>query len=205
MDNKYQRGKIYKIISTHAENVYIGSTAAKTLAQRLSEHRQCYKRYLEGKFPFVTSFEILKHTEYKIVLIESFPCNSRDELLAREQHYIDLVGESCVNRQKAYTGLTRAEYNKQYNVQYRVENEEYKKQYDFQYYRENKDKIAQWQKQKHNCECGGNYTSAGKAQHIKRIKHQTYLRQTAVAKLNELYGPEDWNNATLAEMQEILQ
>lgn len=203
--NRYQRGKIYKIISPHTEKIYIGSTTKPTLAQRLAGHTRHYKNYLAGKHNYVTSFEILQQLEYKIVLIESFPCNSRDELLACEQRHIDLAGKSCANKHKAFTGLTEREYNQQYNAQYYEENCEEIKQKTAQYRKENKDKISQWQKQKHTCPCGGQYTSVHKTHHEKSIKHQTYLRQTAINKLIELYGPEDWSNATLAEMYEIIQ
>lgn len=56
--------------------------------------------------------------DYKIVLVEAFPCNSKDELRAREQHHIDLNKEQCVNRIKAFTGLTKEEYDAVYVRQY---------------------------------------------------------------------------------------
>jgi hypothetical protein len=46
MDNKYQRGKIYKICSPHTEQIYIGSTTEKTLANRLAKHCAEYQKGL---------------------------------------------------------------------------------------------------------------------------------------------------------------
>ena len=143
MENKYQRGKIYKIISNHTDKIYIGSTTEPTLARRLTGHTRDYKYHLVGKFPFVSSFELLQYPDYKIVLIEFFPCNSKDELLAREQHRIDLAREICVNRQKAFTGLTVQEYQ----MQYRAENKEILAEMNKQYRAENKEILAEKHKQ----------------------------------------------------------
>ena len=133
MDNNiYQRGKVYKIISPHTEMIYIGSTVEKTLEQRLAGHVRSYKQYLAGKYHYVSSFELLQHPEYRIVLVESCPCDSRDKLLACEQHHIDIFGDGCVNRQKAFTGifaLTKQDYNAQHYAKNRDNKIERSKHY----------------------------------------------------------------------------
>jgi hypothetical protein len=66
----------------------------------MSGHRYDYKRWKNGnKQRIYKSFEMFD--EYglencKIVLIENYPCNSRDELTSREAHYIRTM--TCVNR-----------------------------------------------------------------------------------------------------------
>ena len=45
MENKYKRGKIYKIVDVGYNKCYIGSTAEKTLSNRMSRHRYDYKIY----------------------------------------------------------------------------------------------------------------------------------------------------------------
>ena len=140
--NKYQQGKIYKIISPHTDKIYIGSTTRKTLAQRLTGHRRDYQNYLADSTRYFSSFEILKLTDYRIVLVENYPCNSRDELLAREQHYMDLAGDTCVNMLKAFTGLTKGEYK----AQYYNENKDKILNYTKQQYEQNKDKILEYNK-----------------------------------------------------------
>ena len=95
-ENKYQRRKIYKIISNETHLVYYGSTIENTLTNRLSGHRTSYKKWLVGKDGYVTSFEIVKYEDCKIILVESFPCNTKDELTSREQYYIDT--NTCVNK-----------------------------------------------------------------------------------------------------------
>ena len=72
----YQLGKIYKIECNVTGKVYIGSTCEPILARRLAGHITSYKRYLNGKFHYISSFDVLQNEDYDIVLIESYPCNS---------------------------------------------------------------------------------------------------------------------------------
>ena len=89
VDSKYLRGKIYKLISNHTADVYFGSTIEEQLTNRLSKHRGHYKMWLTGKYYYLSSYELVKYDDCKIILIEIFPCNSKDELCAREQYYIE--------------------------------------------------------------------------------------------------------------------
>ena len=98
----YSKGKIYKIISSQTESVYVGSTCQNLISQRLATHVQGYKRFLNGKYGCNSSFEIIKLEDYKCVLIEEFPCNSSDQLRSREQFWIEHFGELCVNNQRAF-------------------------------------------------------------------------------------------------------
>ena len=97
----YQNGKIYKITSLHTDKCYVGSTTLKYLSSRLGGHKQDLKR---GKN--VSSKYILEFGNCKIVLLELYPCNSKDELLARERYYIENF--DCVN--KKIPGRTMKEY-----------------------------------------------------------------------------------------------
>ena len=188
--DKYQRGKIYKIISTHTDMIYIGSTAEPTLARRLAGHRKSYNQYLEGRHNYISSFELLQHPEYKIVLVELFPCNLRDELLAREQHHIDLAGDNCVNKRKAFTGLTKQEYHANYHQQQYEENKEKILDRNKQYYEdnkermkqkyeENKQKILDRKKQRVQCDCGSVICNGDKAKHNRTFIHTEYLKMLA--------------------------
>ena len=202
--NKYQQGKIYKIISPQTDKIYVGSTIRKTLAQRLTGHRRNYKQYLAGQFHYVSSFEILQHPDYRIILIESYPCNSKDKLLAQEQKHIDQAVDSCVNKHKAFTGLTRDEYKKLHYEQNKDEIAEKKKNYYNEnkdeiaekkknYYNENKDKIQEYIKhysienkatiaekrsQKIQCDCGLMFTKLHKSRHEKSFIHNEYIKMT---------------------------
>ena len=84
-NNKYQYGKIYKIVSNVSDKVYYGSTCEKQLSRRLAGHRSDYKKYLSNdeKYHFLTSFKILEEDNYDIVLVEEVNCNSKEQLHAR--------------------------------------------------------------------------------------------------------------------------
>ncbi len=60
----------------------------KKLTKRLGGHRTNYKKWLDGKFSYMTSFEIMKYPDAKIILVESFPCSTKYELIGREQFFL---------------------------------------------------------------------------------------------------------------------
>ena len=107
----YNNAKIYKIECSITGEIYIGSTCEPTLARRLAKHVSCYKSWKRGKGNNVTSFDIIDRGEYKIMLIENFICNSKDELAAREGHYIKeyRLVDKVVNRK--IEGRTKKEYH----------------------------------------------------------------------------------------------
>ena len=95
----YNNGKIYKIESSLGNMVYYGSTTKQYLSQRMTTHRNHYKYWLKGKSNNVTSYKLFE--EYglencKIVLVENYPCNSKDELTSREAYFIRNF--ECVNK-----------------------------------------------------------------------------------------------------------
>ena len=95
----YANGKIYKIESTLGDKIYIGSTSKTQLSQRMTTHRRDYKRWKVGKVRMITSFQLFE--EYgvencKIVLLEDCQCETKDQLTAREAHYIRTL--ECVNK-----------------------------------------------------------------------------------------------------------
>lgn len=106
----YSKGKIYKIVCDTTGKVYVGSTTKQYLSQRLFAHYDAYCKYLSGckHATRTTSFEVLEEMNYSIVLIEEYPCRSKDELLRRERHYIERM--DCVNR--SVPTRTKQEYKR---------------------------------------------------------------------------------------------
>jgi hypothetical protein len=160
----YQNGKIYKLINTESTLTYIGSTT-QTLAQRKAKHHENYKCWKKGKTNYVTSFKIFDNDEWgcQIVLIENFPCNSRDELERQERYYIESI--ECVNKNRPTR--TRTEWKQ--------DNKEKIMIYQNDYRKDNIIKISEKRKVKHDCVCGGKYTFANKSQHLKTSRHQDYM------------------------------
>lgn len=148
----YQNGKIYSLRSYQTDDIYIGSTT-QSLALRKGGHQRDYKRYSNGKYHFVTSFNIIKFDDCYIELIEKYSCNSKNELEKREG---ELIRErDCVN--KIVVGRTPKEYKKKYRD-------------------ENKQKISEKNKQKYTCECGSVFRKSDKSRHEKSKKHQKYKK-----------------------------
>lgn len=103
IENKYKNGKIYKITSNQTEKWYIGSSTQK-LYDRIANHRANYKLWQNNpdKYDFVTSYDIIKYDDHKIELIEEYPCNTKQELRQRENYYLALYKNICVNKIRAY-------------------------------------------------------------------------------------------------------
>ena len=142
----YQNSKIYKIESTRGNLIYIGSTTKERLSQRMDTHRMNYRQWKRGKTNKTTSFDIFDAYEMEncsIVLLELCPCNSKDEMYAREAHYIKSL--DCVNR--CVPGRSKEDldaYSKQYVKDHRDDLLEYKKQYYFANIESILEKKRQW-------------------------------------------------------------
>jgi len=133
--NKYSRGKIYKIVCDTTGLIYIGSTIQKYLSSRLSSHTSKYKKYLNNTYPFLTSFKVLENNNFKIILIEKSPCNSKEELEKQERKYIETI--DCVNKYVP----TRT------HNEWRIDNKNLLIEKRKKYYQDNKDKITERNKQ----------------------------------------------------------
>jgi len=145
----YNNGKIYCLRSHQTDDVYYGSTTQKKLAVRKGGHRSNYKRWLNGKGNYVTSFELVKYDDCYIELVELYPCTCKGELDRREGEIIR--DNECVN--KIIAGRTRKEYRidnvekiKEDRKKYRLVNTDKIKEYDKEYYLNNADKLKEYQK-----------------------------------------------------------
>ena len=161
--NRYENGKIYKIVDIGYNKCYIGSTC-ESLSKRMERHRNKYKSYLKGTVEHTRSFYLFDEYDIencKIELVENYPCISKSELLAREGHHIrnsDCVNkkiagrsgkqyyeenkEHCLKRQKEYREQHKeqtASTLKKYAEEHKEEIKTYKKQYR----EENKEKVKQ--------------------------------------------------------------
>jgi hypothetical protein len=95
----YQQGKIYKIKCNLTGEQYFGSTCMKYLCNRKSDHNQHVKYFDEGKMRNkCASYDIIKRGDWAIVLVEDYPCDSKDALRARERYYIE--NNECVNKNR---------------------------------------------------------------------------------------------------------
>ena len=176
----YKQGKIYKLVDNTNGNIYVGSTCQTTLAQRLSEHVSKYKMHMNGKYNYVTSFEIIKNGNYDIVLLEACSCETKDELHARERHYIESI--NCVN--KYIVGRTKKEYREVY----KETNKDHIKEYSKAYTETNKGKIKEYQQvnKEHIKENNKQYYQANKDKINERKRRYYQAKKEAMKLKNEL-------------------
>ena len=167
--NKYNNGKIYKLVSDQTNEIYIGSTTV-SLNIRIRRHNDHYSYYLNNnklKRDYISSFEIIKYGDCRIVLIENYSCNSREELLLRERYYYETV--KCVNIR--IPKLTEEELSG-YWGKYRDANKEKITEREKKYYENNKEKISESRSQTIRCEkCNKDISKRNQARHNKTKKH----------------------------------
>jgi hypothetical protein len=186
----YENGKIYKMVSHQTEKVYVGSTC-QTLSRRFGKHKSDYNVHSLNKKS--SAFEIVQYDDADIILLESFPCKSKEELHAKEREYIEKL--DCVN--KVIPTRTRKEYddankdkkqksdkkyyeNNKTNVlekkkEYYKKNKEDIDTYKKAWYEKNKAKILEKHQETYTCECGVSYSLGHKSRHEKSKKHLSFI------------------------------
>ena len=171
--NRYQYGKIYKITSEHINKIYIGSTCKKLLSQRLAHHNADFKKWKNGKYPYVTSFVLFNLGSVQITLLEAYPCNTKDELLSKERYWIEQYKDIIINKQLP---IITTEEKKEYFKEYRQENKEHIIEQQKEYRNNNKDKIKERKSQQITCVCGSILTHDHKARHEQTKKHLNFQK-----------------------------
>ena len=141
-NNRYENTKIYKLIDHESGYFYIGSTTDR-LSHRLSVHKCKALQYTDRKV--YKAFNEIGWEHIKIVLIEEHYLNNREQQLREEDRVIQMyIHESkCLNSNRAWSGLNKNEYMKQY----REENKDQIKEQMKEYYEINKDKLKECMKQ----------------------------------------------------------
>lgn len=185
----YQNGKIYKLVSPSGKT-YIGSTT-QSLAVRKAEHKSKSIKYANnGKVNYCHSFKLFEEDDenYKteIILIENFPCDSKEELHQRERHHIDI--NECVNKQKPMR--TKEQHRREhrdellrYNKKYHLENKKDIKERKHNKRLANIEKI----KEKRLCDCGGTFTGENKYNHMHTQKHLMYVKSSDYIPVKSLF------------------
>ena len=198
-NRNYENGKIYKLVNDINDNFYVGSTV-NSLAKRKYWHKS--KGTMVPRVKAI--YDAIGWNQLKIVLVESYPCDSNDELRQRERFWYDEL-KPDLNRQRPWVGLEERKLEKkqrneqyceankdkiqQYKKGYRDNNidkiKQVKKQYYVnnkdaindkvkQYRKDNVDKIKQRQKQPTECPCGSTLQKNGLSKHLQSAKHLQY-------------------------------
>ena len=188
MENKYHKGKIYKIVDANYTKCYYGSTI-KSLSSRMAQHRSDYRNNKKHKCTTYQLFDDYGIENCKIELVEAVKCESKDELNKIEGGYIR--NNDCINKRVA--GQSKAEYKernaealKKRYEEYKEEHREFKKEKDRLYRLQNIEKIKANKTQQITCDCGSVLQKCEKANHLRTIKHIKFMEQQAKPKEMEL-------------------
>jgi hypothetical protein len=124
----------------------------------MGSHRRGYKSFQKDMYGKCMSYDLFD--EYgvencSIVLIENYPCESKEELLKRERYWIETI--ECANKRKPIASL------------------EEQKAREKNWREENREKLTEYKNQHFDCECGGKYARKDKATHERSKKHQNFI------------------------------
>ena len=138
--NKYKNGKIYKILNTENDDVYVGSTCMELndrmqyhiTAQPIKQGRKLYKL-----------MRSIGSDLFYIELIEDYPCETKEELRKREGHHIRLTGtlNMCI------AGRTKQEWKEENREHVLLQSKEYNqrtKEHRTEYFK--CEKVKEWKK-----------------------------------------------------------
>ena len=194
----YLNSKVYKIEPRclhEEEDIYIGSTAQTALCLRFQGHKKDYNNR-KGTCSVHALFDKYGVDNCEIVLLESCPCKTKDELFARESFYMKTM--KCVNSH--IMGRTKKEYRDSHKVKialYQVKwrngekkEEILQKRYDYHhehredmllysknYYEKNKESISAKNKEIVTCECGCDLAKYTINTHRKTAKHLKLMQK----------------------------
>lgn len=187
----YKNGKIYKLINSVDDKIYIGSTA-KTLAARYSEHKYCASKF-KNRMVY-SHLNSIEWDNVKCILIENYPCKSSFELRKQERyHYRNTLKENLLNMDvpfqtkedlknnydKHNNKPERKEYMKKYAIEHQEEikrskNKSYIKNQE-KYLEDSKERTKNRRKEKINCICGSITNKHDQSRNNKTLKHLKYL------------------------------
>jgi len=115
--NRYQKGKIYKLVNDADDQIYIGSSCLD-LPKRFYMHKSAAK--LGGDRKVYKHLNTIGWEYVHIILVESFSCLNKMELEKRERYWIDTLTPSLNKNLPARTDAERAAYLAKSNIRYKA-------------------------------------------------------------------------------------
>ena len=175
----YKKVIIYKLVCNDLsiKDLYVGHTTDFTNRKKL--HKQCFLNPTNSKHNYKVYKMIRENgnwNNWSMIEIEKYPCNDDNVARARERFWYEEL-QATMNTLRPKTNF---EEKTQYEKDYRDKNKNKIKDYYVQnkdrikdYYVQNKDKLNE----KHECECGGRYSTCHKSVHFKTKKHLKYIQE----------------------------
>ena len=155
----YKNGRIYKILNTIDDNVYVGSTT-EAFCKIMWKHKWDFKNNRFITRPLYVKAKEYGFENFYIELIENHPCECKEELVAREGYWIRQIGtlnaivagrttKQYYDDNKQQIQTTRNEYyyaNREEELrkgkEWRDSNKDKKRQLDKLYSENNQDNIS---------------------------------------------------------------
>lgn len=181
----YTNGRIYKLVNKVNDKIYVGSTC-NSLRQRKAEHKSSSTNPKKSETYVYKHLNEICWSGVEIILIESYPCKTKDELRKRERYWIDELKpelnmrlpdrskhEYYIDNKNDLDAKGRAKYQ---------ENKQHVLEVTKLWFDNNKDKMLAWRKQykqqKYHCECGTICTQGSKSSHVKTKKHHDLIARS---------------------------
>ena len=159
------------------DNIYVGSTV-EPLCKRMWKHRHDSDR--RPHYILYKHMQTHGKDNFYIELIETYQCNSKEELLAKEGEWIRKIGtlnKQIAGRTKEGWYNDNQEHNKQKRKEYKENHKEELKQYFKQRYESNKDEFRKYATETLTCECGAKVSRGNMLRHRNSPKHAKLINQ----------------------------
>ena len=145
----YGKGKIYKIVNDVDDKIYVGSTCVQ-LSVRKAKHKDMSKRFPKRRL-YSHIIDIGGWDHVDIILIENFPCDTKEQLHKRERYHIESL-KSELNHQiptRTMKEFNATDKRKEERMVYAEKNKDNIKKYKAEYYKKNKKEINQRKKKQY--------------------------------------------------------
>ena len=132
---------IRQFVIIQARYIYTVGSTTVLLCRRLAQHVNSY-----NKSKYTSCKEILDGSNFSIVLIEKVECETKEELLKRERHHIELI--ECINKRCPIVSVEEAkERNSKNQKEYYNNNKEAILEKKKEYRNNNKEVILEYHKE----------------------------------------------------------
>lgn len=152
--DNYKEGKIYRLLGAGITDTYVGSTCG-SLYRRLWHHNHMQTTPTQRQMSSALIYQ--RSPTVAIELLEDYPCDTKQELGARERYWIEKFraeGVNVVNHNLPTAGLSAEELRIRKNTQRRERN----------------------RANLYHCPCGKTIQSAQKEEHLASYLHAKRLK-----------------------------
>jgi len=185
-------GRIYKIIVSSSNEVYVGSTFEE-LRHRWQRHKRRYFSYLNGTdegYSALNLFDKYGIKNCKIMLVKEYDVVDRLHLEVYESIWIMKLRSINKNipfsiklLSRKFNYLQNKEERCKYSREYHENNKEKRCKYSREYHENNREERCKYSREyheknckvKYTCECGSLITQGSKNRHETTIKHTNFV------------------------------